>query len=226
MATVDLSKIKHMSKRCKYAVFGYVRNVQKSLPPTNYYNIPEGIIYVCLLFFGNIYEIDSELTSDNLKYDDNCIECTSKGYNYLFFKEIMISGQYEFRFKMKSVNTAKSNHDFFIGIKEENETKTKVGKFREATTPSFCYVGTYMHSKTQWKDRGQAVVFKNSGTHKNKYGKYLQDNDMITMIVDMDQKELKYVVNDIEYEVAAKFKDGSYRAVIMLYDVGDAIEML
>ena len=61
---------------------------------------------------------------------------------------------------------------------------------------------------------------------KGKYGKYLKENDIVTMCVDMDKLELKFIINDIDYGVAATIKEGEHRAVIMIYNKDDCVELI
>ena len=52
------------------------------------------------------------------------------------------------------------------------------------------------------------------------------EGDVVEMILDLDALELKYAVNDVEYGVAFKVENTSYRAVVSAYGDGDVLELL
>ena len=232
-----------MNKRSIYAVSNYVRDAQLLLPTeeNNYYNIPEGIINICILFFGSIYEIDDEFTSDGIKIEDNILTVANMNYNYIYFKDIMSSAKYEWTFKMVKIATHEGNHDFFFGIKNDKEQKLPTDLWSEAGTPSLYLMGVYNFGYDETTSlpwitaddlpTNEAEIWQHTSKYitidsKAKYGKYLKENDIVTMCVDMDKLELKFIINDVDYGVAATFEREEYRAVIMMFEEDDCVELL
>ena len=227
MTTLDVNRLKYISKRSKYAVTHYIRSIQSSLPSTtNYYNIPEGIINICILFFGTIYQFDDEWKSQNLQLQNDTVsvkEDSHPAYNYIYSQNIMSSGQHQWTFKIIKIKTESNNHDFFFGIKEEGEDKQKIGWFSGKYTPTYYLMGIYPNKK---KPKNTAAQIWSHTVKWDEYGKYLEDGDIVTMCIDLDKWQLKYIINDKDYGVAANIKIGSYRAVVMMYDLGDIIQLM
>ena len=222
----DLNRLKYINKKSVYAVTNYIRNAQSLLPSlsNNYYNIPDGIIKICILFFGNLYELDDEWISKNFEIINNQISVkmdTVCAYNYAYFTNIICSVQHEWTFRIKKIKTLGHNHDFFFGIKSEQVAIQTIGHFDSAPT-------YYLMAVDKMVDQHQkeARIYNETENINNKYGLWIKENDIVTMNVDFDKLELKYTINDIDCGVATKIKAGKYRAVIMMYDIGDSIQLL
>ena len=237
MATLDMTRLKHISKRSIYAVSKYIRDIQLLLPLTenNYYNIPGGIINICILFFGTIYEFDPDLTSDHIKIEDNVLTVTGLYYNYIYFKDIMRSGngKYEFTMKIKEIATGRGNHDFFFGIKNNTEEQKKMEYWSSRSAPTYFLMSIYAFGYTKENvneelvPTHQAEIWQHTDSKKKKkYGKYLEKDDIVTMCIDMDKSELRYIINGKDYGVAATFEPGEYRPVLMMFDIRDSVQLI
>ena len=229
---LDFNRLKYVTKTSKYIVLGYIRKAQTLLPSNNdYYNIPDGIINICILFFGFIYQIDEKYTSDNVDIQDNELKINEKSdpaFNNIYFKDIMECGKHELIFKIKSIKTqlSKYHRDFFIGIINVQQQKTKIRSAQklEPDLPSYYLVGIDNWAKSLHNDK-KAQIYEKSKYIKD-YACWLQENDIIKMCVDFDSLELKFVINNVDYGVATKIEAGKYRVMIMMYDAGDCIQLL
>ena len=95
MAALDFDYLKQIEPKCKSLVFGYIRNVQSSLLKSSiYYNIPIGIINVCVLFFGNMHEWDASLKSRYLEINKNKVTAKKQGWNSIWLKNTVSTGKH------------------------------------------------------------------------------------------------------------------------------------
>ena len=69
-------------------------------------------------------------------------------------------------------------------------------------------------------------AYYGSSVGKKKYGLNCKSNDIITMKVDFDNLELKFIVNDIDYGKAFDIKPGKYRAAVGLFALIDSVTLI
>lgn len=222
MATVDVGQFKYASRRSKYVVTKYIRDHQilLSSKEKEYHIIPAGIVAICILFFDTANEIDIKCSSKNINIDGNRLSVTYRNYNFVYFKNVISSDKHIWTFKISKIATKVGNHDFFIGIHNELEGKDQGWGYR----PAVYLIGVDNHGDYDVVQR-EAEVWTNH-YRTQIYGKCLQHNDTVTMCLDLDRLELRFIINNIDYGVAYKVKKGRYRPVIMMYDIGDTIELL
>ena len=74
MATVDFKHLRELGNT-KYAVFGYIRYIQREFFPKNdsnpYYTIPELIIFLCLSYYHAADYFDEAHCASNIELSNN-----------------------------------------------------------------------------------------------------------------------------------------------------------
>eukprot|EP01084_Bolivina_argentea_P088491 159761_1 len=123
MAEMFFQKLSNVNHRSKLIVYGYVREFQNDtfdeMSTVNpYYNIPEIIQNICLIYY-HVYDIwDSQYIANvhTLNEEIQCIEHTGRlSYKSSFCSIIADCGKYHWKFKLKHV-PMKSVYWIVIGI--------------------------------------------------------------------------------------------------------------
>ena len=85
MATVDLAKLKNIDNKTKNIVFAYIWQCQLLFDKNiSYYNIPDLITYICLLYYGKQYIFMNGmniLSREWNKWDDIEYDSDAGGYH-------------------------------------------------------------------------------------------------------------------------------------------------
>ena len=173
-------KLSLVDERTKLAVYGWMREVQETL---RIRATPDMIIAICILFFKSdeIFEIfDTE--SIELSSDQKSIKKLKK--DWLFYhsygRNQIISttkGQYEWTLSVKSVTGW-----LFIGISSSTDTKQRF------ETMTGWYVFGSGGSKSKIDADSSAYSTATSFT----------TGDKVTITLDLDNEQLKLLVNDID----------------------------
>ena len=210
MLSTDLSKLKKdVDERSEYLIFGFVREAQKLLPSDkSYFNITDLITFGILSFYYIKNEWDQELTSDYYKIEDDCCSVIkpSNGVTNAYIKGVIDKGIHSWKFKVEHFEQDTYKwFDFVIGVVDQNHS------FKEP-----------VNHQSRW--------FAGSKAHKyirNRYGKLLKQDDIIEMIINMNEKSLKYIINGHDYGKACDLEKGSkYRAAIYMFCVGNKLRII
>ena len=218
--SLSVQQFKSIGKKCKYAVYGYIRNVQSIFPSNNpYYNIPNEISFICICYYSPTDEWDPLLIGPDVKIDGNSVIHLSIGYQSAYLSNIVSTGINIWKFSLNKV----SDNWNIIGV-----TKTKYKQYVDNTfvmnkNDGYGYLIRYMD--------GLCAHLTNPGDPGNagkKYGsKKLESGDIIEVILDLNKLCLSYKVNDIDLGVAFKnIEKTTYRAAVTFYNKNEKISFI
>ena len=200
--TLSLKQIKldEIDERVKLSVFGFVRDSQKLLPdyiPT-FYNIPSLIIHIILAFYYETdffykYPSNIEVSSDKKQFKVKSNDI----YQWVnIFGKIGINSLSHVRCFWK-IKTIKSISNMFIGIVSHRNLERPY---------QYWYSQQFYTLFNGGQIRGQ---LDGKTYNEEMYGSGYGKDDIVTMYLDMENKELSFDINDNKYGVAvSKIKCG------------------
>ena len=202
-------------------VLGYIRQYEK----VNKIHIPQGIVLVFILFYGNDSdEWDPKFISYTMKLTDRTVTQTLDAEGSSYCKRIIESGIFKWKFKIDQCKGG-----FILGIwKIKNNTTTPPLKvwftknetpFSQRHKPESAAVYGF-HSKT-------SCLTRNDGWALGpEYGIYPANDSIIEMILDLNKLTLSYIIDGKDYGKAFDVEKSKYRAAVFFYTKGDAITLL
>ena len=209
----DLSKIRE-EKKC--TVYGYVREQYEQ-------DVPNGIILICILFYGSVWdEWDKDTISKYIKLDEETRIITQTGNSNTcstFLKEVVDSGIHKWKFKIiKCGNHAWATMDIGIWNIENNDGNPPInGIFFEMCGKDHC--SGYAFSTSNARKKADNSQYRD-------YGEKCKDGVIVDMTVDFDALSLSFMVNDKEYGKAFDIEPGKYRAACYLYFTDDSFQFI
>ena len=213
MLSTDFARVKKdIDPRTEYLIFGFVHDAQRLLSSdTSYFNITDLITFVIAAFYFIKNEWDEKLTSAYYKIEDDCLTVCKKDYEWnhvnAYLKGVIDKGSHSWKFKVE--NKEKDTNKWFdlaIGVVDD----------------TYDLIHDVINDQDTW--------FCGSDSEKGgyiKYGKRLEKDDIIEMIIDIDNKSLKYIINDADYGKAHDLKENTtYRPIIYMYCIGNALRII
>ena len=213
MAHFKLQALKEIGN-IKYAVFGYIHQVQHELFPNNdinpYYTIPELVIFLCLSYFYVTDYFDDANCKSNVKLSNNNKTITVITNNVV---------------KHHCVNWVNSTDNKIV------KWKLKCGTFEKSTN---IYMVESMNSKCWTFISGGIIrrpyrsLSRLPGLSGSAYG--FASDDEVEIILDLVEAKLKYVINgkyrDIIDENLPKNNQTKYQLAVFLNEPGSSITLL
>ena len=211
---LKLSKLKKIPLRNKNLIFGYVKDNWEKI--NNAKIIPEMIKYMFLIYFNiDIDTFDKNMTNDAFEILGNdCIISLPRkfvlgsGTNINSYLSNVISTQTDggihvWKFKQNAVNWNDS-----IGISKISSLNLTGDLDKDG---QYCFMLS-----------GHCFKSDKELTYGDAYGESYKKDSVIEMILDCtnNNKSLRWIINDKDYGKAFDIKDGSYRAVVSLYNDG------
>ena len=201
---------KDIDKRSECLIFGFIHEAQKLLAnDKSYFNITDLITFVIASFYFIKNEWDRELTSDFYQIEDDCLSIIKfeNGSTNAYINGVIDKGIHSWKFKVEKYVLETDNYlDFLIGVVDQN------------------------HSLRYCPVNQQNRYFVGSKAYKggySRYGKILRQDDIIEMIINMDDKSLKYIINGIDYGKACSLQENAkYRAAIYMFCVSNKLRIL
>ena len=202
----DLADVKQIDKRTIYLVSGFIHQSQELLPSKNvYYNIPELIVQICLIFYHIKEHWDEKWCKSNFNIDGNIISAKKECYTYrtAFLTQIVSNGFHHWKFKILAV----PQNGIDIGICKTSRMETAVKTyFTHERRDGYAY------------NTVSALLYSLEGNKADSFNiKRCQKDDVIDMYLDFEKSEIKYSVNEQDLGVA--FKDivhDEYRAAVAM----------
>ena len=209
---LSLSSLSKVDDRTKHAVSGWLR-IQ--VPSMDLYDIPL-ISSLCILFFGGyeLFEIagsDVQISDDGKTInkkgtDSNNNRSSSYGMTRIWSKSKSI---YQWDLKVKAYDIG-----FYIGLSS-------------TVHPDKCY----------WKQAGHHYAWWILGSLKipsgwESYGEPAKVNDIVSIVLDLKQREIRFLVNHQDQGVAYQGDDIKigddieYRLAVIPCSRGDSIEIV
>ena len=208
MATsVKIQDIKKIQQSRKDTVYGYIRR-QKSL---KYERIPTGIIYICILFYGNFTdEFDPEWkgkTMDLSKNNKRVRYDPTGDFESIFCKKIIESGYHEWKFKVIKPGT--EGPYMMMGL-------WRCSKDKEPPTTTYFTNGKNQGYGYSVANATLSQIDNGCTSTSNPYGVVIREGDIVEMIVDFDDLSLSWKVNGKSYGKSHDITKDKYRAAIFM----------
>ena len=226
MAETHIQKQSDLSKvdgRTGNLVYGFCRDIYDTFPSDNvYYSLQDVIINICIAFYwiryewrekpqdqGDLVSFENKKIATKLTQSDCCI----------FVDTTISSGVWEYKFRIHCIGQRDQGFDdVIIGI-------VPISGVEKAERYAFIYV-----EEDAYGFGGTAS--SKSGPHTwgnaNSYGKVLDDGDEVRMIINLDDGNLLYYINDEDYGICHDDikQNMTYRACVYLFGSGTKIELL
>ena len=234
-------RLSNVDDKTKKIVFGFIRNSQNYFPQNNsYYNIPDLVIQICLLYYLMNDKFDKKCIGESMKLNEKeqTITMENETSNSAFLTNIIDHGIHHWRFKIKQCAKLRGSENNWggewyttLGIwkvkSDDNEEKLPINTyFSEKYKGSRSYGFAYNIGELLDIDGGLPKDSGNSTDDKFKYGIKCTTNDIIDMICDLEKYELRFNINTKKYGKAFDIEKCKYRAVINLYTQSDSITLI
>ena len=218
---LDLTELKKIRSSQKNLVFGYFRDAHQQLLPQNepYYDIQALIVYTCLAFYYIKHEWDTENVNSNVEIDGDFIKNKESDDSTTVLKEEIMEGIHEFKFKIINYDYDYGGlyYDIGFGIIPSEYFKEETSYITDS-----CFgdrVGGYVYFGSTGKSEHNRT--------ESDYGTKCKLDDIVTMIVDLENYQIKYKVNDFDYGVAfSDVEHAKYRIAVYLYEKGSEVEII
>ena len=214
---LTISDCRKIEKRIVYVVNGFIHESQELLPANNvYYNIPELIIQICLIFYHIKEYWDPEWCNINFDIDGNVISPNQQcgTYRTAFLYQCISKGAHHWQFK---ILVKGPSNGIDIGICKTSQLSMAVKSyFTRIKSNGYAYNCTGMVLYSIEKNKNPSFNIKRC-----------REGDIIDMYVDFNKAEIKFSVNDEDLGVA--FKDiakSEYRAAVSIKNQKDKFELL
>ena len=206
-----------IKRRDKSSVNGYIREVEnESFSNHSFYKeIPMIINDLCCNYYHESKDrFHPKLHGTKLKIQTaQAIHDTSFGINSAFLSNIVSKGIHKWRFRQIGFPAT------FIGIVDNSidfTIRLHEAYYWELISSSFGVL--FEDGEFRGGDKGL--------NHKGQYCPITMDDDIIEMCLDLNDMELKYIINDKDYGKAFDIPSGEYRAGVCLAVEGTGFELL
>ena len=205
MSSTQQSKLENINDKSKLTVQGYVKGVQSILPTAKniFYNIPTSINQIILLFYFVMDEFEL--------YPSNCYKISQdyRTVKMIRHKYPMLYGAFG-----KIGIHSESNLRCYWTVKITKEAKLEQMSIELIPNKTSDIFETY-----GWRWRRPCYSFHNTGANcraskyaswirrdpdgtTRKYGERFKKGDVITMYLDLTEKQISFVINDKNYGIA------------------------
>lgn len=184
MAAFDKDNVPKVDVRTELAAFGFVNQIQKSLPTTNaYFNIPSAIILYVAAYFGNIEEFEIRGRGKFVISDDKRTATVTGGESWSSaYGAIQIPSNSNIHCLWK-IKLSKLDNAFFVAIASKRDT-TQDFQYN-SNDPFYCLYGNT--SILESRQLGTDGPFTDIGA---------KTNDIITMELNLKTRKIKWMIND------------------------------
>ena len=214
------SKLKQPSMDdSKFLVFAYMNEHQRILFASDcannpYYNIPEIVINICLLYFHIAEDKwDQDSIGDNININGNRIDKNDVGYQTAYLHNIVSFGVHSWRFKINTIGYYKT----LLGILKKSRSSLQLNSpFTSRMDAGYAYI------------LGSGSI-TDPHTIYSAHARYPQcySGDIIEMILDFNDLSLSYKINGIDQgKVFQNIQHTEYRAAITFSNHGDSVTLL
>ncbi len=186
----------------KLLVIGYCRAIMNTM------NIPDEIICYCCIF---IFYVEAHISHigiyHTLDESRDVLTCHKTGWSSSFIANIVTNGRHYWTFKIKS----KRSKGILLGIWKSTPIDDE--------TP----INDYF-----WRNNngyGYRVGCREDHNHNN-YGIKCKQNDIISMVLDMNNLSISFKVNDIGYGILCKVDNTTYMAAICAPYKNESVELV
>eukprot|EP01084_Bolivina_argentea_P000397 749_1 len=211
---LDFAKCKKVQVKIRDAVFGFVREVENKLIDKQ--TIPDLIHHICLLYYFESDEWDFETIGDALTLCDNLLTIKhgqAKSGHGALLKNIVNHGKHHWKFQINNITSTGFNGIIGVFALYPETERDVSGVINYSLSHAICV------------ETGQYFTF--FGNMPTDYAAPCKEGNIVEMICDMNDGVLKYIVNDIDYGIAATLDSNiEYRAGIYMYLSNDSVTLL
>ena len=236
---INLAELKKIRVDDTHLIFGYFREAcVKHLPQNEpYYHIVSNalIVSTCLAFYYIKHEWDTTYMSQDCIVNGNFVEKKIESRNaestILLKNEIYKPCIHTYKFKIIHYGETWTNEqydctfDISIGIIDSKLCRSSAQRERKDTitdeligcqdrdSPAYCYT--------------TSIAERISNRRSDEYGIKCKANDIITMIVDLNNYNIRYKVNDQHLGIAFdEIEEADYRVALTLQGKGSKVELI
>ena len=202
----------------KATINGYIHEIEENTFTNGsfYRTVPMVINYLCMKFYHKSKDrFHPILHSPLISIQNNTATVNAIIYDgrVAFLSNSVQNGVHQWEFKLNNINDSMF-HSVYIGICDQ----TVHG------------VSDYVNGLFHWKVRNSFGLHHNGYVrsyihHLDHYCEKMKGNDKIQMCLDLNKKELKYIINDKDYGKACDIPAGTYIVGVCLAGQGTSIEL-
>ena len=211
---MDLKLFVEIDKKTKLLIHGYIRLIQQLFPKhIPYYNIPIFINHICGIYLYQSEKWNEKQKGDSYIIDNDKKIITQNGYTgSAFLSHVVSDGKHEWKFKL--INYKSGNVG--IGIVKHGVDKRMDYYLGQEANTAYVYL---VNSRTL-NDHDGDVWMKEYGD------KICEQNDIITIHLDLTKLTLSFSLNDKNYGKAFDVDQCKYIAAVDLSKKGTQIQLL
>ena len=238
MSSNIFERVKKVNKRDSLIVYGYLRECEKDLfselrESNPYYNLPEIMQNVCLIYYHIADEWDPKYVGvhHKLTKDRLCIENISKDDDESSsYGTLIASSPGIYKWKLRLNHVPNLNYSYWAVIIGIWKTKSSKEPVLDTSFASITTKKTYPWSWGYAFDAMNGTLVNSSGTNAKtggEYGKKCKTGDIIEIILDFDKLTLKFNINDQDMGIAhSDIEDTEYRVALSTGFDAPIIEMI
>ena len=209
---LSLKKVSNIDKDRQCTIYGYIRQYEQS----RQINIPEGIILVLILFYGNEKDDwDPNYISKYMKLSDRTVTQISHAFGSSYGKRIMDSGIFKWRLKINQCE----NNGFIFGIR-------RVGDPNNPPPTHTWFTNGGWDSGYAFRSRYSRLTDDDGYALGKPYGASPENGSIIEMTLDLDELTLSYIIDGKDYGKAFDIKRGKYRMGFYMDQKDDSVSLL
>ena len=208
-----LKQVSDIDRVRQLAVYGYIREYEQ----VNQVNIPEGIIFVLILFYGDSDRWDPKYISQYMKLSDRTLTQVEYGMGSSYGQRVVDSGIFKWRLRIDQC----TNDGFMLGIRrvkgDEADLPTKYWFTKGGFGNGYAFRSIVDEHARLTNDRGFALG--------RQYGSNSPNGAIIEMMLDLDNLTLSYIINDVDYGKAFDIAKGKYRLGLYMGKESDSLTL-
>ena len=219
---VTLADVKEVDNQTKDTVFGYIRQVIEPFLSSEDIHciIPTLVYHWCILYYRIVECFDPDALGQGciLNEDRTIVAKKCHGFEYetSYLQKIVHVGIHTWKFKLLMIQGYTVN----IGL-WKTKYLIETGEFLDQPDKQYAYQVSH-GCLTEMHEDGFAIY-----TKENSYRKPCVTGDVIEMTLDLDERTIRFNVNEVDLGIAYKdIEQVSYRAAVGLYMEDDSIQLI
>ena len=216
-----------MNTRTKYVVAGYIREHQHLL----FAYVPLLINYLCLRYYYLKDNWDLNNSSNDLVCIDNDINYSLPSHNgylsfgkYALLSNVIKNGWYSWKFKIMCIPPCRHHYSFRIGVfKCDSNTNRKNLDFWNKTSSYAFDIARGLICDEKY------TSIRNHVTYYSVLNSGISRNDILQLVLDLDNFELRLFINDVEFNAKhINIEDTGYIAALFIHlnTIDDGINLI
>ena len=213
MASDRFSDLKNIDIERKMTVSGYIHELESKYDE----QIPQAIIVVCILFYGDDTDSwDPKYISKYMELSDRTLTQVKDGMGSSFGERIIDSGIFKWRLKINECKT----YGFMLGIVRIQNDNIPPKTDKWFTKVSRYQSGYAFHSNLR------TLTVPNGSALGPKYGIDPPNGSIIEMRLDLENLKLSYIIDGKDYGKAFDVEQGKYKLGLYMRKPRDSLTLL